>query len=320
MTLFDYGVFGLRLRSERAIPGLSANASETADRPDVTVGWGPVARPEDPAEIEPEVFAGLAGADLVIHVPGVAAYAVRGDSQVVVDPEPGVADEDAEAYLLGTVMAALLYRRRLVPLHSNGVVLGDAAFLVCGQSGAGKSTAAARFQAMGLPLLSDDLSALAAGSGDDVLALPGIRRLKLWSDAIERFGLAGRPSRPIPWSDGRKVEIAATTSAGDGPYRIGAVFQLEWSPDAGTASVDRASGAEAVAVIAANLHRRRLADLAGQTGLYMDIAGRIARKTPVFRVRRGVDPQDADRAIGRVIDRMRELAADRPAVAVQDPP
>ena len=48
-------------------------------------------------------------------------------------------------YLLGTCMGALLFQRKLLPLHGSAVVINGKAYAFVGDSGAGKSTLAAAF-------------------------------------------------------------------------------------------------------------------------------------------------------------------------------
>jgi hypothetical protein len=311
MTDHLYRAFGLVLSSDRPLPGLAANAADPTSRPDVAFVRGRVAIPNVVTPINEDIDAARSPDGVTLIVRDVGAFSVHRGERVVVDPAPGASDHEVEVYILGTVMVAVLLQHGLVPFHSNGVVVDGMAFLVCGKSGAGKSTMAASFQAAGLPLLSDDVCALAPGPAGEVVAFPGIRRLKLWSDAIDRFGLGGGRTRPMPWTDGEKYEIVADARADVGVVQVGGIFQLEWADIDGPAVVEQAPGPDAVAIFVANVHRRRVADLLGMSGAYMDIAGRIARQTPVFRVLRGDDAGRIEEIAEAMIRRMRRIAAGR---------
>jgi hypothetical protein len=64
------------------------------------------------------------------------------------------------------------------------------AIALTGAGGAGKSTAAAQFAAMGYPVLSDDIATLEE-AGTSFLVQPSPARLRLWPSSVEH--LYGRP-------------------------------------------------------------------------------------------------------------------------------
>lgn len=78
-----------------------------------------------------------------------------------------------------TVTALTLAWRGMVPIHGSAVSTDGKAVLICGESGAGKSSLTAALVAQGASLISDDLSAMARGSDPQTINLiagrPGIR-------------------------------------------------------------------------------------------------------------------------------------------------
>jgi hypothetical protein len=67
------------------------------------------------------------------------------------------------------------------------VEIGGRACLFIGRSGAGKSTLAAWFHDRGHRVLADDVCAISLDGGK-AMAMPGVPRLRLWKDAVERSG------------------------------------------------------------------------------------------------------------------------------------
>jgi hypothetical protein len=94
---------------------------------------------------------------------------------------------DLFPFLMGPGLGAALHLRGVPLLHGASVLIDDAAVLVSGLSGTGKSTLTAELVAAGLPLLTEDLTPLAF-SGLDLDILPGYPALQLHADAALGLG------------------------------------------------------------------------------------------------------------------------------------
>ena len=187
-----YRVYGLRLRANRCIPGLTPDAATSPA--DVAVRLGclppisePVTARADADEEWPEAVSGLPG--------GRRGFRLRyEDGTVFIVDDAGCnvwagwpatsSLEDTAAYLLGPVLALVLRLRGVTCLHASAFAAEGSAVALVGPSGAGKSTTAAAFAERGLTVLADDVLALAA-EGPDILAQPGYPRLRLWPDAAD---------------------------------------------------------------------------------------------------------------------------------------
>jgi hypothetical protein len=174
--------YGLTVASEIALPDLEP--APGGSLPDVTVrldSVGPVPGSATTLPLGLWRDTGLIGLD----VPGTASYLVRSGREVLVDPAPGADPLTVRAFLLGTVLGALMTQRGHLVLHGNAFRVGDACAVVVGRSGAGKSTLAAELQRRGHDVLADDVVPV-DGLGN---ALPGHPRIKLWEDAVTRLGV-----------------------------------------------------------------------------------------------------------------------------------
>ena len=76
-------------------------------------------------------------------------------------------------------IAIICAQRGLLPIHGSSVAIGDKAFLLFGESGNGKSSAAAALIGMGAKLLSDDLSVFFVDNEGVPWALPGRLGIRL---------------------------------------------------------------------------------------------------------------------------------------------
>jgi len=279
---YSYRAFGLVIRSEFEVKAL-AGAEQPPDTPaDIDVLWGKVTV-QDGVAVGDMVVTTL-GSSMVLNIAEVGVFKVTDGREIVVAPESQATQSQVDAYLLGSVIGALLHQRGVLPLHGNGVVSNGHVYMFCGDSGAGKSTLAAYFQSCGFTLLTDDLCAV-DDTGPHLAVWPGIPRLKLWGDALAHLERSAEGLAPVPWSAG-KFELPMQDVAFGGPYPIAAIYHLRQADDRNEAGIHRVTGLEAVNVVTANVYRRRLADLAGRAPEYLAQSVKIARTVPTFRVNR----------------------------------
>jgi energy-coupling factor transporter ATP-binding protein EcfA2 len=94
----------------------------------------------------------------------------------------------ARLYILGIGFSAIIHQRGLLPLHASSLVKNGKALLICGESGAGKSTTAAALLQQGFRLLADDITVIRI-SGQNAFAYPGFPHMKLWPESAEMLGI-----------------------------------------------------------------------------------------------------------------------------------
>ena len=279
-----YRLFGLTVASELPLPELRPCAGDAP--PDVTVRLGAVPETQAPG------FA-TAGGGAVLWVEGTGRYFMRDGAEMVVQPEPGVADRNLRIYLLGSAMGAILHQRGLLPLHANAVVVDGRAIAFSGRSGSGKSTLAAWFHDRGFEVLADDVCVVTM-EADGPVAQPGVPRLRLWREAL---GASGRTAEDYELSfEGRdKYDVPTAASAEPEAVPLGAVYMLE--PAVGAdATVERLAGSAAAAALIANTYRRAWLETLGRTAPHFLACTALAARVPVFRAGRdwGFDRFDAE--------------------------
>lgn len=188
---FQYGVYGIALRSEFALtlPRFSGGAFA-----EIELRYG-----------TPALFAeAIAGSELIeradwyhyAHLADGSSYACwSGLGEFLVSAAgdridcmraPEAAMESFQVYLLGQALSFALVKSGAEPLHATAIEWGGEAIALLGDSGFGKSTLAASFIAAGCRLLTDDLL-LVRQTGEGMCAFPGPSRIKLFPDSAERF-------------------------------------------------------------------------------------------------------------------------------------
>ncbi|WP_114227995.1 MULTISPECIES: hypothetical protein [Sphingomonas] len=271
----DYRLFGLAIRSEIALPELSA--VDTVRVPDLVIRVGalPAGLPSAPG-FHPLERGGL----LVIE--GVGRYLALAGRELVVEPVAGVPERNLRLFLLGSAMGLLMHQRGLLPLHANAVVIDGRAFAFTGPSGVGKSTLAAWFAQAGYPLLSDDVCAIGVDADGVARVFPGLPRLRLWRDAIERSGReVGSYARSFEDADDFDKYDVPLPSGGlaSEPAPLGGVILLERGENAG---LEALAPAAAMEVLFGNIYRGEYLS-AGEHERVWRTCLALASRLPVLR-------------------------------------
>lgn len=189
-----YRISGLSVASELELPG--AIPATAHDSPDVTVSFGEV-----PQRLAEATASGPTwqrqGNTLLLSVPGLVRILVSDGRSIVVAIEAGASAHDASAFVLGSALGILLHQRGELVLHASAVARDGRAIVLCGHSGAGKSTTAAALCERGFSFVSDDICVLRLNQNGLPVVLPDGRQLKLWRNSIDGLELEQRRGEAV---------------------------------------------------------------------------------------------------------------------------
>jgi hypothetical protein len=197
-----YTVFGLKVRSNLPVPGLTP-LGDPADAVDVEfhLGISPSSKREIPTNSENLTYTSSytdesgnpalriwktadGGFLRLAYHDGVQFWLEReGKSLWAVWPAASTL-EDTASYLLGPVFGILLRLRGVTCLHASAVSIENRSVVFVGAEGAGKSTTAAAFARQGFGVISDDVAALVE-TADGFRVMPAYPHLCLWPDSVE---------------------------------------------------------------------------------------------------------------------------------------
>lgn len=125
--------------------------------------------------------------EAALAIKDIGTFLIRGGREIVIIPAPSVENSLIRLYLVGTVMAILLYQRNLLVLHASAVDIKGSAVGFLGISGAGKSSTAAALYKRGHRIIADDVMAInVAQSSANVF--PGFPQIKLSLEAADSLG------------------------------------------------------------------------------------------------------------------------------------
>jgi len=257
-----------------------------ADQEEIAVQYGQVPENLPSGLIFPD--AQVRGEEMLLDIPEVARFLVRGGRQIIIEPAPGADEGDISAWLLGTVFAALCHQRGIVPLHGSAIDIADGCAVFVGASGAGKSTLAAALAARGHQVISDDVCFLRRDDSGNIKVWPGIGRIRLWPDALEALGYDDSAVKRELRGYNKFLVPVKTPEHPSVPRRLRGVYQLEPAAQGEAPNITRLSGAATIELLMPNVYRLTLAEYMGGKPAVFGLCTAIANEVPVYRFRREV--------------------------------
>ncbi|HXG80461.1 MAG TPA: hypothetical protein VNJ05_01525 [Sphingomicrobium sp.] len=116
------------------------------------------------------------------------SYFYRKGEGITICRSPDADPSEEQLWLNGSVYSAVASINGLLPIHASAVAFDGQVFAFTGPSGSGKSTLIAALGGNGLPMFCDDTLVLDLSEPGRIIALPGHKRLKLTSEALELTG------------------------------------------------------------------------------------------------------------------------------------
>jgi len=237
----------------------------------------------------------------VVRAGGVAPCTVEPDGRTVrwhlEDREPDVDEID---FVVALVLPRVLSRQGGHVLHGGTVLGPDGALLVCGGSGAGRSTTiTALHQATGWPVLGDDLAVIGLEGGRPVVRSCS-SDVRLWDEASALLGLGAGMRLPRHRTKAR--HSVAAPPAGSVP--VARMVQLSGGRPPGSADP---SPARRVELVRQQLIRLDRSDLEAQAREF-PVLVTWARSVPMVELHH---PRDGRReSLDDTVRRLVALATD----------
>ena len=282
-----YALCGWRVRSEVPLPELSPWDPSILPARELSIHLRDVPAPPEGH------FALTAAGDILLHVPGqfrieIPAAKANDADEVRVRLEQDADPVLVRSFLYGTVLAALCYRRGLLPLHASSVQMNGAAVIFSGPSGSGKSTLATALARRGHRLLSDDVCAIDLRDPAQPLLWPAIARVKLRADAIDAFELGPaavytRAGREEKGHFGMAADWDAV--ADPSPVPIAAIYALD-TVDELAPGRRSLSGRDRFLFLAGQAHRGAVAQALGLERSLFEQLTALARAVPTYQLLR----------------------------------
>ena len=218
--------------------------------PDVTIKQVPATR-----QVEQPVYADsfwqMNQQAFAMQVQGVGEFYACNGNEVEYAPAPDVSQASLELYLNGSVYGAILHQRGILPLHGSCFAINDMGVMLCGESGAGKSSLTAAFCLDGAEFLTDDVTPMVFEDGRPHI-LPLSDRIKLWHDCLAQLEKDEKGLVPI-WEGESKYYFPMEKGAQQG-RPLQQLFVIEVG-DTGSLSHRPLEGVEAFTALRNEIYR-----------------------------------------------------------------
>lgn len=289
MTVHYSLLYGLSIESPFPLPG--AYALATAPVSDVTITWEDQTAWRETVKTLPVSVIDPDAARLGETAEGALCVTWRRELQLVLAPSgdhitvvcTAAKLEFAPTVLVGIGLGLLLHRRGIVCLHGSVVLVGGRAIALLGESGAGKSTAAAALVAGGGTLISDDIAALRP-DGDGFTVAWGCSNVRLDRATSARLVETDQHLATAPWIGKVLWDVSGGRRAAPSPiHRLDALYLLERAAGA-DATVVRTTitSAQALPRLIENWYPQGFLSL--MTQARFQSLREIAEKVPMFRL------------------------------------
>lgn len=194
-SFHHYRAYGLHIASEMACPGFCPCPPAACD---VEIRFGAVPDSPSGGPSQGPAHYLLEDGSFLLTTKWIACVHLVEGRRMTIAPHPQAPESAVRHLALGWGLGALFPQRGLLAFHGAALADEKEAILVCGPSHAGKSTTAQAMVGRGYRQLDDNLI-LVSTEGGEAFVPPGSTEVKLWQDALDRFGLptpTGQPVKP----------------------------------------------------------------------------------------------------------------------------
>lgn len=126
--------------------------------------------------------------DFYLNVYDVASYRVQNGNNVLIHPHENSDEASIKLFLNGSVLGAVLHQRGLIPFHGSTFLYEGKGVMICGQSGAGKSSTTAAFCQKDATFINDDITPVNI-TKEATTIIPIKTRIKLWDDSLKKLDI-----------------------------------------------------------------------------------------------------------------------------------
>ena len=228
--MFSYFAYGLRIDSEIEIPEFISDTNLVTS--DVTISIDRTTKPEDYLSVEAIEYPwalNLTRENAIVYIKDLGVFTIKNGSTIVFIPAPEALEKAARFYIVGTVMAILLYQRQFLVLHGSVIEIAGEAVIFLGNSGDGKSTTAAALHTAGFKLVNDDVAPITLSDRPAFLE-PGFPQIKMSPETAKALGY-DFDSLPLLHPDSNKRGYRPQHNFSRSPLNIKRIYVLDYGSE-----------------------------------------------------------------------------------------
>lgn len=237
--------------------------------------------------------------EYLLHLP-ICSYYVKDGQEITIELQDDADDKSVRLFLLTNAMAALLHQRNKVALHAGAVVTNDGLIIICGDSGAGKSTTISALQQKGYKVFADDVVVLEEDAQGKVIAFASYPTIKLWEDSLEKLGVGELAEEAKLREHVAKYKLHFHEEFTREPLPVNRVFVLKKNEALTEPTLQPLSGVQAFTELYSNLYRTSLMNSLEKRNLLFNSISGLAGKIPVQQIERPTEGNSIEKILALI--------------------
>ena len=280
--MFHYWAYGMCVASEIELPELLPIEIQT---PDCIVKVGPTPAKLEGKDVIDKGHIQISPSQFLLDLPNCRYYAKEGN-EITLEIKDAADDKSLRLFLLTNGLAAILHQRNKVLLHAGAIQTDKGLIVICGASGAGKSTTLHYLKQNGYQVFADDVLVLDEGNNDTINAYASYPILKLWDDSIEKLGIDTISEEQKLREHVAKYRFSIKENFSTKAEPIYAIFQLQKNEEVQWPTITTLSGFNAFTAVHLQLYRTALLNTAEKNKRSFAVISKIIEKTPIYQITR----------------------------------
>lgn len=222
---YSYEVYNQRICSEVPIRPLQ-QINSTAEHCDISITLGRTPKALRQPSVFSNVCTSIAPNEFLLYhkALGVRIY-IENANKIIIDNSFETDVDKVSLFLLGTILAAAMYMRNIIPMHASAVNTPKGTVLVLGKSGAGKSTLAHGLHQRGYSAVTDDVAYINI-TENIPYTYAGYNSFKLWQESLD-FHKKDTNNYPLIRDSYNKYYVSFNQEAEKKKYKIHKIYCLK---------------------------------------------------------------------------------------------
>ena len=277
--MFFYWAYGLEIQSELEFPEMHPYAVKM---PDLEIKFGKVPAMLTGHEVIAKEKFFVSPTEYLIHLP-ICSYYVKEGASITIELRENADLPSVRLFLLTNAMAAVLHQRNKVALHAGAIQTEKGLVVICGDSGAGKSTTISALQQKGYKIFVDDVLVL-KDAGAKVVGVAAYPTLKLWDDTIEKLALGVMPEEQKLRESVNKYRVSFQEDFTTKMIPVYKLFYLGKVEATTSIEVIKKDGLEAFKILNSQLYRTSMINNNQSQAILFERLNQLINQTGLFEV------------------------------------
>ncbi len=304
--MHQYTAYHLNILSELELPAIRT-AQFDPKKADVTITRASLPDElEEPTEVKP-FFQATPTQILAKMAQTGGKVLVENGTSIKIDAPDDVHPRVCAMFAIGTGLSNVIIQRNFLIIHGNTVHYQGKNFIICGKSGAGKSTTTTAFLQKGAKVVTDDISPIHFDNEGRAWVSPGIPFSKLWPETFELLNIHDQINHQLsPLIEKRFIPLSDDQSLQQ-DVAIDAIFFLAAREDINEVEFIELTPTDALLSIRHNSYGYRHIRGMQKLDMHFENATKLAETVPFFHIRRPTEGRTIEQVVDLISNQLNQV-------------